>query len=80
VHKGTLNGILNEISECAKLTPKYSLHLGSKLMHALGSGDGRRLATAIMAIARHADKMPDRRSEARSAPINFSFLSFRSLI
>ena len=38
--------ILNEISGERNVTPKYSLHLGSKLMHPLGSVGGRMLATA----------------------------------
>jgi len=52
-----LNEILNEISGERNVTPKYSVHLGSKLMHPLGSARGRTLATAIMAIAHPADKM-----------------------
>ena len=39
------------------MTPKYSLHLGNKLIHPLGSVGGRTLATAIMAIACPADKV-----------------------
>jgi len=67
---------LNEISESAKLTPKISLHLGIKLNTPLGSAGGHTLATAMVAIAHQNAFCSDRRSEARSAPINFSFLSF----
>jgi len=52
-------------------------------MHPLGSVGGRMLATAIMddpLSRRQYACCSDRRPDARSAPINFSFLSFRSPI
>ena len=52
-----MNEILNEISGERNVTPEFSLHLGSKLMHPLGSVGGRILATAMMTIARPAVKM-----------------------
>jgi len=51
-----LNEILNEISGQRNVTPEFSSHLGSKLMHPLGSAGGGIFGTA-MTIARPAVKM-----------------------
>jgi len=55
--KRPLNEILNEISGERNVTPDFSLHLGSKLIHPLGSAGGPSMVTAMMTIARPAEKM-----------------------